>query len=336
MEIDRPQHENKQGPGDQATAQEEARAEGQRGPASAHPLAAERACLQRALEALEACPPRLWVEAPLWWGLRWAYRLRLRQTDARWEAWIEGKQASVAGAAYVFEPDLVLIPRGAFLMGSDPQADALARSAEQPQHRLSLPDYYLAKTPVTNAQYAAFVDGAGHSPPRYWRGARPPRGKDQHPVVSVSWYDAMAYCRWLVQVTGKPYRLPTEAEWEKAARGTEGPKYPWGDAWDAGRCNTKESGREDTTPVGLYPEGASPYGLLDMAGNVWEWTSSLHWAYPYQPDDGREDHSTPESRVLRGGSWLDLYDSARAAYRRSYVPAYHSRTHGFRPCISAT
>ncbi len=336
MENDRPQHENGQPAESRVDAQEEARAEGRELPTRVHPLAAERACLQRALAALEACPPQGWLEAPLWWGLRWAYRLRLRRTDARWERWIQGKQASAAGGAYPFEPEMVLIPGGAFLMGSDPQGDALSRSAEQPQHRLSLPDYYLAKTPITNAQYAAFVEGTGHSPPRHWRGSRPPWGRGQHPVVSVSWYDAVAYCRWLVQVTGKPYRLPTEAEWEKGARGTEGHRYPWGDEWDAARCNSKESGREDTTLVGLYPEGASPYGLLDMAGNVWEWTSSLYWAYPYGADDGREDLSTPESRVLRGGSWLDLYDSARAAYRRSYVPAYHGRTHGFRACMSAT
>ena len=336
MGTDRPQQGNEQTPDEQAAAQEGAGAEEQQQPTPPHPLAAERACLQRAVEALEACPPQGWVETVLWRGLRRAYRLRLRRTDARWEAWISGKRASGPEAAYGFEPDMVLVPGGPFVMGSDPQSDGLARTGEQPQQTLSLPDYYLARTPVTNAQYAAFVAGAGHKPPRYWAGTRPPWGKGQHPVVSVSWYDALAYCRWLVQTTGKPYRLPTEAEWEKGARGTDGRRYPWGDEWEAGRCNTKESGREDTTPVGRYPEGASPYGLLDMAGNVWEWTSSLYWAYPYQADDGREDLSTPESRVLRGGSWLDFYDSARAAYRRSYVPAYHSRTHGFRPCMSAT
>jgi formylglycine-generating enzyme required for sulfatase activity len=154
-------------------------------------------------------------------------------------------------------------------------------------------------------------------------------------VVRVSWYDAADYCRWLSEATGKPYRLPTEAEWEKAARGTEGNIYPWGDSWDRKRCNTKEDGRRDTTPVGAYPLGASPYGLLDMAGNVWEWTTSLLWNYPYQADDGREDPSSPDSRVLRGGSWLNLYDTARTTYRRSYVPAYHSRLHGFRCCVSA-
>ena len=153
-------------------------------------------------------------------------------------------------------------------------------------------------------------------------------------MVRVSWYDARAYCDWLSAVTGKPYRLPTEAEWEKAARGTDGRAYPWGNEWDPTRCNAKESGREDASPVGLHAHGASPYGLLDMAGNVWEWTSSLYRSYPFREDDGRHDLQSADPRVLRGGSWLDSFDSTRASCRRSYIPAYHSRLHGFRCCLS--
>jgi len=186
------------------------------------------------------------------------------------------------------EPEMVLIPDGEFLMGSDPSVDKDARDDEQPQHTLYLPDYYLAKTPVTNAQYAAFVQ-VTYRQPGGWKGGKPPSGKEDHPVVNVSWHDAVAYCNWLAEVTGKPYRLPSEAEWEKGARGTDGRIYPWGNRWDAKRCNTGESGKEGTTPVGAYPEGASPYGLLDMAGNVWEWTRSVYKSYPYDPDDGRED-----------------------------------------------
>jgi formylglycine-generating enzyme required for sulfatase activity len=229
---------------------------------------------------------------------------------------------------------MILIPRGEFLMGSDPYQDGNALGAERPQQPLYLPDYYLAQTPVTNAQYAAFVQQTGHDPPRHWINGRPPRGQENHPVVSVSWYDAVAYCNWLSRITGKPYRLPTEAEWEKAARGPDARVYPWGNQWDAKRCNTKESKIEGTVPVGTYPQGGSRYELMDMAGNVWEWTSSLYWGYPYRAADGREDPASPDSRVLRGGSWLNFYDSARAAYRRRYVPAYHSRIHGFRPCMS--
>ena len=225
---------------------------------------------------------------------------------------------------------MILIPRGEFLMGSDPQVDRDAIRSEQPQRTLYLPDYYLARTPVTNTQYWAFVQATAHNAPRHWQSSKPPRGKGNHPVVAVSWYDAVAYCGWLSQVTGKPYRLPTEAEWEKGARGAQGNLYPWGDRWDAERCNSKEGGVEDTTSVGAHPQGTSPYGLMDMAGNAWEWTSSLYWGYPYRADDGREDLDSATARVLRGGSWLNYYDSARTAARRRYIPAYHSRIHGFR------
>jgi formylglycine-generating enzyme required for sulfatase activity len=174
-----------------------------------------------------------------------------------------------------FEPEMILIPAGEFLMGSDPSVDKDAWYSEQPQHTLYLPDYYLAETPVTNAQYAAFVQATDHTPPEHWVGGEPPEGKKDHPVVNVSWHDAMAYCRWLAGVTGKPYCLPSEAQWEKGARGSDGRIYPWGNQWDAERCNSWEGGKRDSTSVWAYPQGASPYGLLDMAGNVFEWTRSL-------------------------------------------------------------
>jgi len=226
-----------------------------------------------------------------------------------------------------FEPEMVLIPAGEFLMGSDPSVDKRARDDEQPQHTLCLPDYYLAKTPVTNAQYAAFVQATGHQQPEHWKGGKPPKGKEDHPVVYVSWHEAVTYCGWLSEVTGRPYRLPSEAEWEKGARGTDGRIWPWGNRWDATRCNM---GGEDTTPVGAYPQGASPYGLLDMAGNVWEWTRSVYKSYPYDPDDGREDLEAKGVRVLRGGSWGLNPDLARCVVRLRVSP-YSSNDHiGFR------
>jgi formylglycine-generating enzyme required for sulfatase activity len=239
-----------------------------------------------------------------------------------------------------FEPEMVLIPAGQFLMGSDPKKDKYARDHEQPQHTLHLPDYYLARTPLTNAQYAAFVQATGHWQPWYWQGGKPPKGKEDHPVVWVSWQDAVAYCRWLAEVTGRPYRLPSEAEWEKGARGSDGRLYPWGNRWDAERCNSAEGGEGDTTPVGAYPQGASPYGLLDMAGNVWEWTCSLwgedgeepSFKYPYDPADGRQELEAPDSvlRVLRGGSWNHHRDGARCVVRYWSDPVYSDYDFGFR------
>lgn len=246
------------------------------------------------------------------------------------------------------EPEMIFIPAGRFLMGSDPQKDKNAWEDEQPQHSLYLPGYYIAKTPVTHLQYAAFVRATGHRAPSRneawaksysWSEQTPPRDKANHPVVLVSWHDAVAYCRWLSRVTGKPYRLPSEAEWEKAARGTDGRIYPWGNQWDASRCNSKEGRAGGTTPVGAYPKGASPYGVLDMAGNVWEWTRSLYKPYRYNPDDGREDPEAPGARVLRGGSWDYDQHFARCAFRYRFDPNYSNYNLGFRvvsPVVSGS
>jgi formylglycine-generating enzyme required for sulfatase activity len=233
------------------------------------------------------------------------------------------------------EPELVLIPASEFLMGSDPWKDKDAQKDEQPQHKLYLPDYHTARTPVTNAQYAAFVQAAGHKPPDHWEAKKPPRRKEDHPVVNVSWDDAMAYCEWLAEVTGKPYRLPSEAEWEKAARGTDGRKYPWGNKWDTKRCNVSQDFKGGTTRVGACRQGASFYGLLDMAGNVWEWTLSLYRPYPYQSDDGREDPHAGDNRVLRGGSWYGPQRYARVSSRIYYRPGSFNDHAGFRLVVAA-
>ena len=234
-----------------------------------------------------------------------------------------------------FEPEMILIPAGEFLMGSDPKKDKYARDNEQPQHTLYLPDYYLAKTPVINAQYVAFVQAISHTQPEHWEDGKPPRGKEDHPVVYVSWHDAVAYCRWLAETTGRPYFLPSEAEWEKGARGSVGLVYPWGNRWDAKRCNTAEGGKGSTTPVGAYSQGASPYDLLDMAGNVWEWTRSVHTNYyPYVPGDGREGLEREKSRVLRGGSWGYYLLYARCAFRLGGDLDLRDRDVGFRVAAS--
>ncbi len=244
---------------------------------------------------------------------------------------------------------MILIPAGDFLMGSDPSRDESAHRREMPQHLLNLPDYYLARTPVTNAQYSVFVHETGCRAPDHWLKGTFPVDKKDHPVVHVTWYEALGFCRWLAGVTGKPYRLPSEAEWEKGASWddalpTDNKRlYPWGDEFNTSRCNTKEADVGDTTPVGAYPQGASPYGLLDMAGNVFEWTRSLwgtdiretSFGYPYVPTDGREDIRSDKGvlRVLRGGAFYYNAGYARAAHRVKSYPDYRVKTRGFRVCL---
>jgi len=200
--------------------------------------------------------------------------------------------------------------------------------------------------------------------PFWWD--HPRWGAPNRPVVGVSWYEALAYCAWLTdmmhdarcrmqvwhggQLTAydlRPatcaVRLPTEAEWEKAARGGDGRRWPWSDEWVEGRANTEESGIGETSAVGCFPAGASPYGALDMAGNVWEWTSTRwgrasayrpDYAYPYDPADGREDPAGPDLRVLRGGSWVDSQRLSRCAFRYRVIPVDFLDNCGFRVVVS--
>jgi len=235
-----------------------------------------------------------------------------------------------------FEPEMIVIGAAEFIMGSDPRVDKYAQRDEQPQHTVYLPDYYLAKTPVNNAQYAAFVQ-SGHKVPSHWKPwGQLPRGKEDHPVVSVSWHDAVAYCRWLSGVTGKPYRLPSEAEWEKAARGTDGRVYPWGNEFDNHRCNTLASGIGDTTEVGSYANGASPYGTMDMAGNVLEWVADWYDADYYSKSPGRNPQGPYFGyiRVRRGGWWGGGQRRARCASRRGLRPDFRGDLVGFRVSAS--
>jgi formylglycine-generating enzyme required for sulfatase activity len=240
-----------------------------------------------------------------------------------------------------FEPEMISISPGSFLLGSQPGDNIPAE--ETPQHEVSLPAYAIGKFPITNAQYAEFIKREKHyeAPKKVgWFLREPPADKLDHPVVGVSWDDALAYCRWLSQQTGRIYRLPSEAEWEKAARGTEGRLYPWGSEWAAGRCN---AGSDETTPVTHYPAGVSPYGCYDMAGNVQEWTSTL-WGsdpklsafpYPYRADDGREDVAASQHlhrvyRVYRGGSFRDDPSKLRCSVRGCSTPDSKIRWRGFR------
>jgi len=220
--------------------------------------------------------------------------------------------------------DWVTIPAGEFLLGSDPNHDPHMFEDELPQLRIYLPSFRLARVPITNAQYKLFVNATDHSPPPHWERGEIPSGKEEHPVTNVSWHDAVAFCEWA------GVRLPTEAEWEKAARGDDGRIYPWGDALpDHTRCNF-DLAVGMTSAVGSYPAGASPYGVLDVAGNVWEWTSTV-WLDTYENYLAQiEQHGrTALRRVLRGGGFRDV-EFVRCAARSWDLPNQRYRDLGFR------
>ncbi len=235
------------------------------------------------------------------------------------------------------ELGLVKIPAGEFLMGSA-DSDRYADDEEKPQHTLFLSDYYIAKYPVTVQEYQNFVNGSGYKTSN----ERSLKGEANHPVVNVTWKDTLVFARW------HGLTLPSEAEWEKAARGIDGRIYPWGNDWRNGVANTSEYWdkgarglwsklrRRDyssTTPVGSFPQGNSPFGCADMAGNVWEWTRSVLKEYPYDANDGREDENVSGRRALRGGSFINNQRLARCAVRNGFIYDLNNN-YGFRVCAS--
>jgi len=193
---------------------------------------------------------------------------------------------------------MVKIPAGEFLFGEE-------------QEKKETDEFFIDLTPVTNAEYKLFVDATGHKEPQHWRGGTFPEGKADHPVVEVNWHSATAYAEW----AGK--RLPTSEEWEKAARGTDGRTWPWGNEWSIENANVFSG---DTTPIGKYsPQGDSSYGCQDMAGNVWEWIGGG------QPSQLRAP--------LRGGDWLDGPEEAQTFYIRMHTPHRKNPFVGFR-CVA--
>jgi len=260
----------------------------------------------------------------------------------------------------------VEVPKGPFLMGSDEVQDKMARDNEQPQHELLLPTYYIARYPVTVAQFRAFVEDSDFQP----GDADSLRGVDNHSVVWVSWHEALAYCKWLTQKlrewektpeplatllreAGWVITLPSEAEWEKAARGSEDSRrYPWGEDTDPNRANYEDTGIGTTSAVGCFPGGASPYGVEDLSGNVWECTRSLwgkdkdsQWGkdwkkpdfgHPYDPKDGRENLEAGDDflRVVRGGAFYHAAADARCAARRDWYTRYRDGGFGFRVVVA--
>jgi formylglycine-generating enzyme required for sulfatase activity len=243
-------------------------------------------------------------------------------------------------------PVMIEIPEGYVFMGTsleqvasmleyeDWAEDWYSRNLfeiEQPQHQVHVPAFEIGLNPITNTEYFTFAWSTGHRVPRYWHGFRYADEVRDHPVVGVSLDDALTYCKWLSEQTNMQFMLPTEAEWERAARGDDTRIYPWGDRFENWRCNSQEGGKRGTTPIGTYsPGGDSPFGISDMAGNVWEWTVSVLESYPYDSNDGREV-LTPESHcVLRGGAWYYSRKLARCSSREWVLPSYTSPLIGFR------
>ena len=279
----------------------------------------------------------------------------LLETIARPEVALRVRMAAGEVLGHLGDPrlgELVTIPAGKFIMGERGE-----------RHKIDLPEYQIGKYPVTYAEYAPFIEAGSYQDERWWTAAgwkwkqrknqtEPDYWYDTRysgpnlPVVGVRWYEAVAYCRWLAEVTGQPYRLQTEAEWEKAARGTDGHEYPWGNQFEVDRLNAAEGDQwvGTTTPVGIYPTGASPYGCLDMAGNIWEWTTTLwgkgfvfsDYKYPYNPDDGRENLKAGDNvlRMVRGGSFDQDPYYARCAARFWNNPDFKRDSQGFRVIVS--
>ncbi|HEU5437735.1 MAG TPA: SUMF1/EgtB/PvdO family nonheme iron enzyme [Ktedonobacterales bacterium] len=272
-------------------------------------------------------------------------RFPARLQEHGFTAWTAKDPQTGERVSLIFPP-LCRVEGGPFRMGSDKRQDPPAHDIELPQHDVSLPAYAIGTFPVTVAEYACFV-ASGHPAPQKSFGTDWQTQLTQldHPVTCITWHDATAYAVWLVRLTGQPWKLPTEAEWEKAARWDSvrcvSLLYPWGGRFDGARCNTQESGKGATTPVGAYSaddpttDGSSPCGAQDMAGNVWEWCSSLYAPYPYDLRDGREGPTASGSRVRRGGSWGSYVSHIRAAYRGNKRPDTFDDSLGFRLALGA-
>ncbi len=219
---------------------------------------------------------------------------------------------------------LVRIPAGAFTMGTD---DSRARSDEKPAHRVWVGEYLIGKQEVTNRQFKRFLSATGGWSPRENREAFE-RAGDGAPVVHLDWFGVRAYCRWA------GLRLPSEAEWEKAARGDDARRYPWGPTWAEGRAWSARDGGAGPLSVGSRPLGASPYGCLDMSGNVWEWC--LGWHDRYSGAGGASAAGSAACRVVRGGSWSSEPAELRTTVRVPVRPGVldHYGNLGFRVALT--
>jgi serine/threonine-protein kinase len=227
---------------------------------------------------------------------------------------------------------MVYVPAGKFRMGSS-DVDLQASDNEKPIHTVDLDAFWIDKFEVTNVLYKRCVEAGKCTAPaecKSWtRNSYYGNSQyDNYPVINVTWENATQYCSFANK------RLPTEAQWEKAARGTDGSIYPWADLFDVNKLNSSEGGKGDTTPVGSYPSGASPYGAMDMAGNVWEWIADGYDSGCYKNSQMQNPIGPPggQFRVVRGGSWRHYHGLVRAASRYGAPPGYSYDSVGFR-CV---
>jgi formylglycine-generating enzyme required for sulfatase activity len=232
------------------------------------------------------------------------------------------KRASESVDTVYLEPIMVIIPAGSFWQG-EPEA----------AKRVNTGRYAISKYPVTNAEFFKAVQAGVLTPRRIWGGNEPPVNRLDHPVANIGWEDALTYLNWLSKVSGKAYRLPTGTEWERAARGDSDRRHwPWSDTFDIACANTRDSGRMQTTPITAHPQGVSPWGVYDLIGNVWEWTSDFY--DPINPPLIPENIRVPDNflRTLRGGgayAWAQTC-SARVCWWPHYMFSGHL---GIRLCL---
>lgn len=237
--------------------------------------------------------------------------------------------------------DWVEIFSGEFLMGSDRDIDLVADESEMPQHRVMLPTYYISRYPITYQQFDVFLNASdGFVNTHWWHGIPEQYHKQpvleqyfkfsNHPRDTINWYHVVAFCRWLSTKLGYEVRLPTESEWEKAARGTASLIYPYGNQYDISKSNDSAMGIEKTSAVGIFPQGESLYGVMDMSGNIWEWCSSRFMLYPYENKHPRESLEGSPARILRGGSWESDKYTTRCASRNWSDPSLSDYRFGFR------
>jgi formylglycine-generating enzyme required for sulfatase activity len=269
--------------------------------------------------------------------------------------------------------NLILINAGNFTMGSTkkyveqvkkkfPDFEPKLLEREIPQSEIFLETFNISKYPITNFDFGEFIRDTGYKTtaekegsgfvfdPKFrvveganWKNPFGPdsdlKNKEKHPVTQISWFDTLELCKWLSEKSGKKYRLPTEAEWEKAARGTKGRLFPWGNKWEPSFCNS-EYRLKGTTPVDYFEENnVSPYGCVDMCGNVFEWTSTTtgstepwpeKYSYPYNPNDGRENLKPETRKVGRGGSYSREWIYCRNTFRFADMPKDRYSAQGFR------